>query len=82
MLLIAHSARLVIAPRLLVIALVGGAALQAADPPREVVEFFQSVTRALADAHSNRPELPNAAAGFLDYFDKNMPNYAQLRANV
>jgi len=57
-------------------------ALKAADVPQDVLEFFQAATRALADAHSTDAELPNAAAGFLDYFDKNMPNYAQLRANV
>ena len=58
------------------------AMLRAADIPADVTEFFQSVTRALADAHTNNAQLPNAAAGFLDHFDRSMTNYAQLRANV
>ena len=95
---IAHSARPAIAPSALLptarsvrraaargwilVSLLAGAWLYAADPPQEVVEFFQSATRALADAHTNKADLPNAAAGFLDYFDRDMPNYGRLQANV
>jgi hypothetical protein len=56
--------------------------LRAADPPRDVVEFFEDVTRALASAHTDNPRLPISAAAFLDKFDSAMPGYAELRENV
>lgn len=67
---------------LLCTAIVLAAGLRAADPPRDVVEFFEDVARALAEAHTNNPRLPISAAVFLDKFDSTMPGYAQLRENV
>ena len=68
------------APLYLAILLATG--LSGADPPRDVIEFFQDVTRALADAHTDDTTLPVSAAGFLEHFDPDMPGYAQLRENV
>jgi hypothetical protein len=56
--------------------------VRAADPPSDVVEFFRSVTQALADAHTQSALLPNNAAGFLRNFDSAMPRYADLRAEI
>jgi len=67
---------------LLCIAIALAAALRAADPPRGVIEFFDDLTRALADAHTDNPRLPISAAVFLDKFDSTMPDYSQLRDNV
>ncbi len=64
----------------IVIALAAG--LRGADPPRGVVEFFDDVTRALAEAHTDNPRLPISAAAFLDKFDSTMPGYSELRENV
>jgi hypothetical protein len=67
---------------LLCTAIVLAAGLRAADPPRDVVEFFEDVTRALVEAHTDNPRLPISAAAFLDKFDPAMSGYEQLRENV
>jgi hypothetical protein len=66
----------------LCIAITLASGLRGADPPRGVVEFFDAVTRALADAHTDNPRLPISAAVFLDKFDSSMPGYPELRENV
>ena len=66
----------------LCIAITLAASLRGADPPRGVVEFFDDLTRALAEAHTDNPRLPISAAAFLDMFDSSMQDFAQLRENV
>jgi hypothetical protein len=66
----------------LCLAILLAAGLNAADPPRDVVEFFQDVTLALANAHPSKPTEPITASEFLNKFDSNMPDYAQLHDNV
>jgi hypothetical protein len=64
------------------IAMALAAGVRAADPPRGVIEFFDDVTRALAEAHTDNPRLPISAAAFLAKFDSSMPDYGQLQQNV
>lgn len=52
------------------------------DTPQDVVDFFRTVARSLADAHTEDSRLPNNAAGFLDNFDSKMTGYEELRHNV
>jgi hypothetical protein len=66
----------------LCIAVTLAAGLHAADPPRDVIAFFQDVTRALVEAHTDDARLPISAAAFLGKFDSSMPDYGQLRENV
>jgi hypothetical protein len=56
--------------------------LRGADPPRGVIDFFDDVTRALVESHTDNPGLPISAAAFLDKFDSAMPGFAELRENV
>jgi hypothetical protein len=67
---------------LLCIAIALAPGLLGADPPRGVVEFFDDVTRALVESHTDNPTLPISASAFLDKFDATMPGYAQLQENV
>jgi hypothetical protein len=64
--------------RLILIALLGAWTIHADDPSRDVIEFFQTVTSALAEAHPEDPRLPNNASAFLEKFDRAMPGYADL----
>lgn len=63
-------------------ALATAAALPAADPPPDVVEFFRGAAQSLTEAHTQNSRLPNDPATFLSHFDSNMPGYAQLRAEI
>ncbi len=45
----------------------------AADPPKDVLQFFRSVAEDLADQNPN---------GFLSHFDSNMPGLATLKDEV
>jgi len=56
--------------------------VMAADPPRDVVDFFSELARALVEAHSDDPRFATSAASFLGYFDSKMPDYEELRHNV
>jgi hypothetical protein len=67
---------------LLCIALGLASTVLGADPPRDVIEFFQDVTRALVEAHTDDARLPISAAAFLAKFDSSMPDYGQLQENV
>jgi hypothetical protein len=61
-------------------------ALAFADPPRDVIEFFQSAAAALADADRDAREMkmqkPRHATEFLDHFDKSMPGYAEFSEQI
>jgi hypothetical protein len=72
--------RIIATAALLAIGFAPGA--RAADPPRDVVEFFSDLARALVDAHSDDPRFPSSAAGFLEHFDSKMSSYEDLRHNV
>ncbi len=57
-------------------------AVQAADPPPDVIDFFRTVTRALAEAHPDDPRFPTNASAFMDHFDPRMKGYGELRGYV
>lgn len=57
------------------------------DPPRDVIEFFQSVAATLADADRDvntveRVQRPRRATQFLEHFDKSMPGYAEFSGQI
>ncbi len=68
--------------RSLLLALAIASSVHAADPPRDVIDFFRTVTRALAEAHPDDPRLPTGASAFFDHIDPQMKGYADLRAYV
>jgi hypothetical protein len=47
-----------------------------AQTPGDVVQFLRGTATELADAHENGPR------GFLDRFDRAMPEYAAFRGNI
>ena len=68
--------------RTLLLTLVVASTVHAADPPPDVIDFFRSVTRALAEARPDDPRLPANASAFFDHIDPRMKGYADLHAYV
>jgi hypothetical protein len=56
------------------------------DPPKDVIDFFRSVASALADAgrdvNTKERLRPRDAADFLQYFDPDMPGYAEFSGQI